>query len=63
MANSVDHSTPLETRDQLIADLAQGMKPKDQWRIGTEHEKFPFYRHDVSPVAYEGGKRHCRIAG
>lgn len=54
MANSVDNSTPLETRDQLIADLAQGMKPKDQWRIGTEHEKFPFYRHDVSPVPYEG---------
>ncbi len=54
MSNSVDHSTPLETRDQLIADLAAGMKPKDQWRIGTEHEKFPFYRDDVSPVPYEG---------
>lgn len=54
MANSVDRSTPQMTRDQLIADMAKGSKPKDQWRIGTEHEKFPFYRHDISPVPYEG---------
>lgn len=54
MSNSVDTSTPIETRDQLIADLASGVKPKDQWRIGTEHEKFPFYRDGISPVPYEG---------
>lgn len=54
MANSVDRSSPQLTRDQLIADMAKGSKPKDQWRIGTEHEKFPFFRHDISPVPYEG---------
>ena len=30
----------IETRDQLIAAIAKGEKPKDRWRIGTEHEKF-----------------------
>jgi glutamate--cysteine ligase len=29
-------------------------KPEDQVRIGTEHEKFPFYRADLRPVPYAG---------
>ena len=32
----------IESRDQLIASFARGEKPKDQWRIGTEHEKFVY---------------------
>ncbi len=34
--------TPIETRDELVAWFAAGVKPKSQFRIGTEHEKFPF---------------------
>ena len=34
--------------------IEQGEKPKAQWRIGTEHEKFPFYREGLRPVPYEG---------
>ncbi len=34
--------------------MAEGCKPKDQWRIGTEHEKFPFYVDGNAPVPYEG---------
>ncbi|KAJ4880822.1 hypothetical protein Rs2_37877 [Raphanus sativus] len=30
------------TREDLIAYLASGCKSKDNWRIGTEHEKFGF---------------------
>jgi len=46
--------TPVERRDELVAWLESGCKPKAEWRIGTEHEKFPFtiQRHD--PVPYDG---------
>jgi glutamate--cysteine ligase len=45
---------PITSRDDLVAALERGSKPKDQWRIGTEHEKFPFRLADNSPVAYDG---------
>ena len=32
----------------------QGAKPKAQWRIGTEHEKFAFTTDTHEPVPYEG---------
>ncbi|CAF2058957.1 unnamed protein product [Brassica napus] len=32
------------TREDLIAYFASGCKPKQKWRIGTEHEKFGFER-------------------
>ena len=56
--------TPIESRDELVAYIEQGEKPKAQWRIGTEHEKFPFYRSDLRPVPYEGpaGIRRCSKA-
>src|SRR5579883_2016590 len=44
----------IESRDDLIAHIAQGEKPKAEWRIGTEHEKIPFYTKDLRPVPYEG---------
>ncbi|NOX95335.1 MAG: glutamate--cysteine ligase [Alphaproteobacteria bacterium] len=40
--------------DELAAYLAAGAKPKDQWRIGTEHEKFVFCQTTLQPVPYEG---------
>jgi glutamate--cysteine ligase len=42
------------SRDELVAYLEAGSKPKRDWRIGTEHEKFGFYRQDDSPVPYAG---------
>jgi glutamate--cysteine ligase len=45
---------PIETKAQLIDELAQGSKPEEQWRIGTEHEKFPFLTDTLRPVPYEG---------
>jgi glutamate--cysteine ligase len=45
---------PIESRDQLIAYFAQGEKPKADWRIGTEHEKFPFLTDTLAPVPYDG---------
>lgn len=40
------------SRDQLISALDKGMKPRDQWRIGAEHEKFVFRRSDLSRPDY-----------
>jgi glutamate--cysteine ligase len=46
--------TPIETRDELVAWFEAGIKPKSQFRIGTEHEKFAFTIGDHRPVPYEG---------
>ena len=47
-------SPTIESKSQLIEAIARGCKPKSDWRIGTEHEKFTFYRDDHRPVPYEG---------
>jgi len=49
-----DTEPPHLTKADLIASLEAGCKPLERWRIGSEHEKFPFVRTDGSPVAYEG---------
>jgi len=54
MARDQIDMTPLTSRDELVAWIAAGEKPKDQFRIGTEHEKTPFRLSDHSPVSYEG---------
>jgi glutamate--cysteine ligase len=46
--------TPIETRDELVAWFAEGCKPKADYRIGTEHEKFAFTVEGHRPVPYEG---------
>ena len=45
---------PIESKDQLISYFVDGFKTKSQWRIGTEHEKFPFLKDTLLPVPYEG---------
>ncbi|MEO0672446.1 MAG: glutamate--cysteine ligase [Pseudomonadota bacterium] len=47
-------SPRVECRDDLIAWIANGEKPQPQWRIGTEHEKFPFIVETQAPVPYDG---------
>ncbi len=47
--------TPFTDSRQLAAWFAAGGKPRAQWRIGTEHEKIGFRRHDLSPPDYESG--------
>ncbi|MEX0369590.1 MAG: glutamate--cysteine ligase [Tateyamaria sp.] len=45
---------PIEHHDQLAQYLADGCKPKADWRIGTEHEKFGYCRDTLKPLPYEG---------
>jgi glutamate--cysteine ligase len=47
-------SEPVRSRDDLVAWIAAGEKPKDAWRIGTEHEKFVFHTETLTPVPYDG---------
>src|SRR5256885_7979796 len=54
MARDVVDLTPIESRDELVAWFAEGAKPKAQWRVGTEHEKFAFMLDTHEPVPYEG---------
>ena len=42
--------TPIESRDALVAWFAEGVKPKAEFRIGTEHEKFPFTVEGHRPI-------------
>ena len=46
----------IESKAQLIEALSKGSKPKSEWRIGTEHEKFPFLTDTLRPVPYEGAR-------
>ena len=52
--DSADSRTPVESKRQLVEYLETGCKPKDAWRIGTEHEKFPFLTDTLQPVPYDG---------
>ena len=54
MARDTTDETPIEGRDALVATLEAGCKPPARFRIGTEHEKFPFYTADHAPVPYDG---------
>ncbi len=54
MARDQVDLTPIERRDELVHWLAQGVKPKSHFRIGTEHEKFAFTLAGHRPVPYEG---------
>src|SRR6266446_6393066 len=56
MARDQVDMTPIETREDLVAWLEAGSKPRSQFRIGTEHEKFVFGVEGLQPVSYEGGR-------
>ena len=46
--------TQVTDRSQLVEYIASGEKPKDAWRIGTEHEKFGFRLDDLRPPTFDG---------
>src|SRR5260370_11844744 len=54
MARDQVDMTPIETREELVAWFAAGIRPKSQFRLGTEHEKFAFAIDGHRPVPYDG---------
>ena len=60
-----DRNDPvIESRDQLVAPMIKGEKPREQWRIGTEHEKLVFSTTDHHAPSYDepGGIRDLLMA-
>ena len=55
--------TPITSVRQLADWFAVGSKPRGQWRIGTEHEKFGFRRRDLVPPPYEPGGIRAMLEG
>ncbi len=42
----------IENKSQLIDYIASGSKPKSEWKVGTEHEKFGFDTQTLKPLGY-----------
>ena len=47
-------SREIASQADLTGWIAEGEKPRDRWRIGTEHEKFVFKTGSLEPVPYAG---------
>lgn len=45
---------PIEGVEDLVAFLRSGEKPRERYRVGTEHEKLGMYADTLEPVPYEG---------
>jgi glutamate--cysteine ligase len=54
MARDTVDAEPIGSRADLIGWFAAGEKPPERFRLGTEHEKVPFYTDGLRPVPYEG---------
>ena len=52
--NSAGAPPPVEDFSELVAYIADGVKPRDRWKIGTEHEKFAYRRSDLGRLDYDG---------
>ena len=64
MARDTTDQTPISAASELTAYLASGSKPKEDFRIGTEHEKFVFFKADHGPVPYAGDASiHALLTG
>lgn len=46
----------IESFDQLAGLIESGCKPKESWRIGTEHEKFGWLTDSHKPLPYAGDR-------
>ncbi|CAN5216713.1 glutamate--cysteine ligase [soil metagenome] len=51
---TAEAKAPITGKQQLVDYIASGEKPSEKWRIGTEHEKFPFLTDTLEPVPYDG---------
>ncbi len=59
-AETREDAPRIESRDELVAFLESGSKPKTRWRIGTEHEKFGYRLNDLAPLPYDGSEASVR---
>lgn len=50
--SSVSALAPI-TKEDMVQYIASGCKPREQWRMGTEHEKFGFHLDTLKSVNHE----------
>jgi len=55
------NAPPELNMEHLVAYFARGCKPRDAWRIGTEHEKIGFCIETLKPIPYEGERSIRRL--
>ena len=54
----------LTSKRDLVDYIASGEKPREDWRIGTEHEKFGYTNEDLRPLPYAGPRGiHAMLEG
>ena len=64
MSNPGDaDTTPITSVRQLADHIAAGCKPKSEYRIGTEHEKFGFQAGSLTSPPYEPGGIRAVLEG
>ncbi len=62
MSTDIERPSPLvESVDDLVAVIRAGEKPRAAFRVGTEHEKLPYYESSLLPVPYDGGIREVLL--
>ncbi|WP_371155113.1 glutamate--cysteine ligase [Jannaschia sp. 2305UL9-9] len=55
---------PITDPKQLSEYMESGCKPRADWRIGTEHEKFGFCTDSLAPLPYDGERSiHAVLSG
>ncbi len=52
--DSAPTSDVITDKKPLIEYMESGCKPPEDWRIGTEHEKFAYHISDLTQLEYEG---------
>jgi glutamate--cysteine ligase len=64
MARDANDNTPISSPRELVAMLEAGVKDATYpLKVGTEHEKIPFYRAAHAPVPYENNGVRALIEG
>ena len=47
-------SQVIKSKEEIIEYFEKGSKPKQLWKIGTEHEKFLYDLNTLQPIDYYG---------
>ena len=48
--NKPSKTSRVDSKQDLVEYLEAGNKPAEQWKLGTEHEKFGYTMDDLRPL-------------
>jgi glutamate--cysteine ligase len=61
LSGPVSSDTPIRGIDDLLQPFHTSLKPRSQWRVGTEAEKFGLLAESLSPLPFEGPRSVQRV--